>query len=172
MNEFEKLFAAFAAMSVIAGCAIVDDKAAVDPKTGKGEVYPPEMGVSEQGVITVATLFPTSDVAVIPSSISHVVWRRPAAVLLQREEPKRQRADEQVSRTARDKRRVVDNWPLLEEDMNFDSEIGRVDMCRADNSGCMEPNCAIDLVPCENPEDHQCFTMKQGEYCIEEGVNQ
>ena len=172
MNWFTTLPATLAAMSVIAGCAIVEDKAGVDPKTGKRQAYLPETGVSEQGVITVATLFPTSDVAVIPSSISHVVWRRPPAVLLQSDEPKEPSVDEGSMGTTRDERRPVDNWPLLAEDMNFDSEIGRVDMCRADNSGCMEPNCAVDLAPCQNPSEFRCFAMKQGEYCVDAGDDQ
>lgn len=158
----------------MAGCAIVDDKKAIDPNTGVRKTELPRMGVSEQGVVTVATLFPESDVATIPSSISHVVWRRPPPVMLTTTavETVRKPSGQSPTNTARDNRRVVDNWPVLEEDMNFESEIGRVDMCRADNSGCMSPDCAKDLAPCDNPENYACFTAKQGEYCIETGDSQ
>lgn len=155
-------------MLLISGCAIVDDPENVAAKKQFMPIEDPAYSRSvKHGVITVSEVLPRSDIIVMPPSVEHVVWLRqsqPAVV---------QTNDRQVGERARVKpesrpstRRPVDTWPLLSEDMNFDSEIGRLSMCQ--RSGPCGPNeaCAM-LEPCEERENYDCFTTKQGDYCLE-----
>lgn len=156
-------------MLLMSGCAIIDDSAAVE-KQEAAEVFAPideSLGYRrvEHGIITVREIRTRSDIIIEPPSVQHVVWSRggnieapPAAAV----------GPENIvpTRSEPDANRALDNWPLLEEDMNFDTEIGRVDMCRPKDT-CYETSGCPDLVPCERANELACFRVKQGDYCLE-----
>lgn len=119
--------------------------------------------LSVQGVITIDELRPRSDIVILPPAIEHVVWIRgvdtsrfDGVEVGRAEVPTRAETGEKAP-TGPARRIAEEEWPLLAEDMNFDSEIGRVRMCLADG--------AYD--PCEHPERYRCYGSKAGGYCLE-----
>lgn len=156
------------------GCAIVDDPAAVKERQA---MFRPIDGAKtdggvEHGVITAREIHQRSDIVVMPPSVQHVVWRRDGSNLMtvtmtDGEKPViEQKPVVNDEAPARAVRNAKDNWPVLAEDMNFDREIGRVDMCDRTQPCGPEDSC-LDLEPCEHPELYECFMTKPGEYCLE-----
>lgn len=119
---------------------------------------------AEHGVITVADVSPRSDIAVIPPSVQHVVWRRTDSVAhasaVEPGVPEMSAPNAPANAPKKRKRMVREHWPLLEEDMNYESLIGELGMCDPKDYGNL-------LEPCESPEKYECFTPKQGPYCLE-----
>jgi len=163
----------FVAMTMT-GCAIVDDPAAVQERQA---MFRPIDGAKsdhgvEHGVITAREIHQRSDIVVMPPSVQHVVWRRDGSNLLTVTTAAEEKPLVEETPTTKDEaqlravRTPKDNWPLLAEDMNFDQEIGRVDMCDRMQPCGPEDSC-MDLEPCENPERYECFMTKPGEYCLE-----
>lgn len=161
MNRGVLLIGIFA----VGGCAIIDDTNATRPTkmvTGIEKVAP-----AEQVLVTAARLYPQSDVAILPSEIEHVLWRRSGKVIRvgEADNTSQVKKASQEEQPSSDPERV--QWPLLERDMDFDSQISLLEMCPADNSGCGNTDCWKSLEPCENSEAFECFETKQGNYCIE-----
>jgi hypothetical protein len=152
---------------MVSGCAVVE----IPQEDPAAKPFAPiESSRTNQlvdhGVITVAQVQPRSDIIVLPPSVEHVVWRRGEEILADEAVEVPDRAAK-VSATARTTaRRVRDNWPLLEEDLNFESEIGRLEMCDR-QTPCGPDEYCDSLEPCEEPEKYDCFSVKMGEYCLE-----
>jgi len=157
----------FVAITMV-GCAIVDDPEAVKEQQA---MFRPIEGANtdngvEHGVITAREIHQRSDIVVMPPSVQHVVWRRDGSNLLTVTTVAEEGPAKNGDASARTVRNPKDNWPLLAEDMNFDLEIGRVDMCDRMHP-CGPEDACLDLEPCKNPERYECFMTKPGEYCLE-----
>ncbi len=151
-----------------AGCAIVD---AETTNAERREKFTPIETVAdsyrvEHGIVTVSQVQPRSDIVILPPSMQHVVWRREEPARAVAKDRQAEAAPAASKKSISKKRRPRDNWPLLAEDMNFDSEKGRVDMC--DPIDVCEPGeFCPDLTPCERKDELSCFRVKQGDYCVE-----
>jgi hypothetical protein len=134
---------------LVSGCAIIDAPNVKEDEreANSFEVIDEALRYDrvEHGIVTVRQIHPRSDIVVMPPSMQHVVWQRdgsamPAGVTPRAVKPKKEK--DEVAR------RPIDSWPLLEEDMNFDSEIGRVEMCRP-TQACVADEPCEDMVPRE-----------------------
>lgn len=165
-----KHIALFVAVALLGGCAIVDDKSAEQLAREKPAPFEPISSAAdgrrvEHGIVTVTQIQPRSDIVIMPPSMQHVVWQRdetPRQSYQVVGEEGRITTEEPVIK----RRRPVDDWALLEEDMNFQSEIGRVPMCKRDRPCDATEECD-DLVPCERADELSCYRVKQGDYCVE-----
>lgn len=153
---------------VASGCTTIEDPTLMNGGFGDARrVNAPDFPTSESGQVTVAQISPNSAIAIMPPDMQHVVWRRGGSVIVAQGEPVRPRAMEEEEKKPISTTKVRDRWPLLAKDMEFDTEIRRLDMCDADNKGCTSNDCYKDLEPCEEPERYSCFMTKAGNYCIE-----
>lgn len=164
----KKLSIALTIAVTTAGCAIVEDPSLEE---GKEPFSPIEAKTDartvEHGVVTVREIHQRSDIVVMPPSIEHVVWKRSQDAVNESVRPQAKASMRKESEGAR-QRRVKERWPVLEEDMNFASEIGRVAMCDR-TAACKEEEGCIDLEPCQSPERYECYRVKIGDYCLERG---
>jgi hypothetical protein len=164
-----KTTAAIILVLLISGCAIVEDPEAVG-QAGKHAPFEPISSSSqyrrvEHGVITAREVQERSDIVVIPPSVQHVVWQRDGLAIANVAQPRptEPRSELQTEPLAE---RPIDDWPLLAEDMNFESEIGRVPMCRP-TKACVPGEDCPELIPCERADELSCYRVKQGDYCLE-----
>ena len=155
-------------VATLLGCAVVDDPQAQAERAKKTPFEVIDDGLTygrvEHGIITVREVQPRSDIVTLPPSVEHVVWQRDAAVATTAATPATKKND--TAPTEVRERRVVDDWALLAEDMDFGSEIGRVDMCKP-TEPCYAGSDCPDLVPCERADELACYRVKQGDYCVE-----
>lgn len=156
---------------LLAGCAGSSGRVVVGTDESAPNRYEPidtaaTFDRSEHGLITVTDVMPRSDIAVLPPSVQHVVWRRAGLVAATPVSNSSIGASSDSKATDHrahpsSKRRVRDRWPLLERDLDYGSKIGELDMC--------DPRKYRDLLePCESPEKYVCFTPKQGPFCLED----
>jgi len=164
----KKLSIALTIAVTTAGCAIVEDPSLEE---GKAPFSPIETKTDartvEHGVVTVREIHQRSDIVVMPPSIEHVVWKKRKDAVDESVRPEARASKRKGSEGVR-QRRVKERWPLLEEDMNFASEIGRVPMCDR-KAACREEEGCTDLEPCQSPERYECYRVKIGDYCLERG---
>jgi len=151
-----------------AGCAIVEDEASTKEK--REPFTPIETAADsyqvEHGIVTVREVQPRSDIVILPPSMQHVIWQREGLGAEVIENTGVAILPAKTDGAEKRKPRPRDQWPLLEEDMNFDSQVGRVDMC--DPMDVCEPSeYCQDLVPCERRDELSCYRVKQGDYCLE-----
>lgn len=162
--------AAILAFLCLCGCAIVANPKAVDEASKETPFAPIETPAVaarrvEQGIITVREVHERSDIVVMPPSVQYVVWQRDGSIVpVATPTAKGAAAPTQASTPVA--KRPIDEWPLLAEDMDFASEIGRVPMCRP-NEDCDPGAACPDLVPCERADELSCYRTKQGDYCLE-----
>ena len=153
-----------------ASCAVIDDPASNKPTQRFDPIETPiNSPTVNHGQVTVRSVHERSDIAVLPPTVQHVVWFRdgsPEVGVVPVIEPANAPPTKQAKTTSGETRRVKDRWPLLERDMDFDSEIRQLDMCNPKTTCGPEDRC-VDIEPCENPELYECFTTKQGNYCLE-----
>lgn len=167
MNHF-KCFCILTLIGVVSGCTTIDDPTLVNSGFGVASgVNAPDFPTSQSGEVTVAQISPSSSIAIMPPDMQHVVWRRGGSVIVAQGEPAKASAKKAKERAPISTKQMRDSWPLLAKDMEFDTEIRKLDMCDADNQGCTSNDCYKDLEPCEEPERYSCFTTKAGNYCLE-----
>jgi len=154
--------------AAITGCTTIADSG-MGASNAKGQkiLSGPDYPTSESGQITVAKISPKSGIAIIPPDMQHVVWRREASVIVAYGEAQKSYDEQPRDQKEPVQRAVRDRWPLLANDMEFDSEIRKLDMCDARNDGCLTNDCFQELEPCEDPQRYLCFMTKVGNYCIE-----
>lgn len=162
--------AAIIVVVLLSGCAIVDDPKATEAANKRAPFEPiktaaPYTHRVEHGIITVREVQARSDIVVMPTSVQHVVWQRDGSIAAVAPPPREAEVAPEANRVALAERQI-DDWPLLAEDMNFESEIGRVAMCRP-GGACGPGEDCPDLIPCERADELSCYRVKQGDYCVE-----
>jgi len=168
-----RLYTLIIVIVVTGGCAIIDDAAEADKAAKRFNPIEEDSGMvtTLHGIVTVDTVHQRSDIVVLPPTIQHVVWYKhgaqtsTATYVGEAPVPPPNRSPADVA-PVEAQTAVQDNWPLLGEDLNFESEIGRLDMCRTQIT-CHHDDRCLPLEPCTNPSGYECFTTKQGEYCLE-----
>jgi hypothetical protein len=154
--------------TALSGCTTIKDPALRGGAVGdRTMVNGPDYPTSESGLVTVAEISPSSGIAILPPDMQHVVWRRDTSVIVAYGEQEKTSDEAPRASETKKTRPVRDRWPLLERDMDFDSEIRKLDMCDARNEGCVTNDCYMDLEPCEDPDRYSCFMTKPGNYCLE-----
>lgn len=154
----------------VCGCAVVengDDDGFEALSTRFEKIESVRENGIEHGVITAKEIHQRSDIVVMPPSVQHVVWKRgeqspisaPTAVVGP-VEPEREVTRKEPQKT------VLDSWPVLEEDGDFSSTKDWVDMCQNESDCGQETGCSA-LIPCKDPGKYECFSTKQGSYCLE-----
>ena len=153
----------------LSACAIVDDKSPEQLAAEQAPFAPIKSAADgrrvEHGIITVKQVHPRSDIVILAPSVQHVVWQRDDQAAGSYEEVVAQ-PDKPAVKKMPKQRQPIDDWALLEEDMNFESEVGRVPMCRRQQP-CEPGAVCNDLVPCERADELSCYQVKLGDYCVE-----
>jgi len=152
-----------ASLLLVSGCAIVDEPAPTTSRPFEAATQTVNLETTDHGLLTVTDVRPRSDIAILPPSVQHVVWRvEKQPVVYETIVPKKDDVETVPTAERRKTPTPRETWPLLAEDLDFESKIGDIAMCDPEGRQTSGP-----LIPCENPEQYECYATKIGEYCLE-----
>lgn len=162
-------------LMILSACAVVEDRSVVSNKSDRLAAIKIDSSNVEHGIVTVKKVFPRSDIVIQPPSNEHVVWQRSVVVQVIAED--KNKVDNKKSSVKNPSNikivkntnnvEVLDRWPLLAIDLDFDTEIRKLDMCQTNDKDCMSHSCNKMLEPCENASLYNCHSAKPGDYCLE-----